>query len=123
MTLAFWCVLIAALLPYVPFGLTARLLNPKAPRQGVTQLEGTPARAYGAHLNAFEAFPPFAAAVIISHIVEGASATVNWLAVLFIVARLGHIGFYLADRQPLHSGSFFVGLIVVIVIFVQTAFH
>jgi uncharacterized MAPEG superfamily protein len=123
MTLAFWCVFIAALLPYVPFGLTARLLNPKTPRQGVPNLEGLPARAHGAHLNAFEAFPPFAAAVIISHIVEGASTTVNWLAVLFIVARLGHMGFYLADRQPLRSASFFVGLIVVIVIFVQTAFH
>ena len=123
MTSAFWCVFVAVLLPYVPLGLSARLLDPKLPRKNVPNLEGLPARAYGAHLNAFEAFPPFAAAVIISHIVEGASATVNWLAVLFIVARLGHMGFYLADRQPLRSGSFFVGLIVVIVIFVQTAFH
>jgi uncharacterized MAPEG superfamily protein len=48
---------------------------------------------------------------------------VNGIAVLFIVARLAHMGFYLADRQPLRSASFFVGLILVIVIFVQTAFH
>jgi uncharacterized MAPEG superfamily protein len=123
MTLAFWCVLVAALLPYVPVSLAARLLDPKLPRKGVASLEGLPARAYAAHLNAFEAFPPFAAAVIISHIVESASATVNWLAILFIVARLAHMGFYLADRQPLRSASFFVGLIVVIVIFIQTAFH
>jgi uncharacterized MAPEG superfamily protein len=91
MTIAFWCVFVAVLLPYVPLGLSARLLDPKLPRKNVPKLEGLPARAYGAHLNAFEAFPPFAAAVIISHIVEGASATVNWLAVLFIVARLGHV--------------------------------
>ena len=123
MTLAFWCVLVAALLPYVPVSLAARLLDPHLPRKGVANLEGLPARAYGAHLNAFEAFPPFAAAVIISHIVQGASGLVNGLAVLFIVARLAHMGFYLADRQPLRTSSFLVGLIIVIVIFVQTAFH
>jgi uncharacterized MAPEG superfamily protein len=123
MTLAFWCVLVAALLPYVPASIAARGLDPKLPRKVAANLEGLPARAHAAHLNAFEAFPPFAAAVIISHVVEGASATVNWLAVLFIVARLAHMGFYLSDRQPLRSASFTVGLIIVIVIFVQTAFH
>ena len=105
MTLAFWCVLVAALLPYVPAGIAARRLDPKLPRKSVANLDGLPARAYSAHLNAFEAFPPFAAAVIISHVVEGASATVNWLAVLFIVARLAHMGFYLSDRQPLRSSA------------------
>jgi uncharacterized MAPEG superfamily protein len=123
MTVAFWCVLIAALLPYVPFGLVSSRLNPKAPRLGVTQLEGLPARAYGAHLNAFETFASFAAAVIIAHIVEGSSATTNWLAVLYIAVRLGHLGFYLADRQPLRSAMFFLGLLITIVIFVQPAFH
>ena len=122
MTIAFWCVFVAALLPYVAFGFV-RGADPKNPRTSVKNFEGQSARAHAAHLNAFEAFPPFAAAVIISHVVEGASATVNWLAVLFIVARLAHMGFYLADRQPLRSASFFVGLIIVIVIFVQTAFH
>jgi uncharacterized MAPEG superfamily protein len=48
---------------------------------------------------------------------------VNGLAALFIVARLAHMGFYLADRQPLRSASFLVGMAIVIVIFVQTAFH
>jgi uncharacterized MAPEG superfamily protein len=123
MTLAFWCVLVAALLPYVPATLAARGLDPKLPRKGAANLEGISARAYAAHLNAFEAFPPFAAAVIISHLVEGASATVNWLAALFILARLAHMGFYLSDRQPLRSAAFTVGLLIVIVIFVQTAFH
>jgi uncharacterized MAPEG superfamily protein len=123
MTLAFWCVFITAILPYVPLGLATRFLDPKTPRKGVANLEGLPARAHGAHLNAFEAFPPFAAAVIISHIVEGASSLVNVLAVLFILARIGHMGFYLADRQPLRSGSFFAGAIVIVIIFIQNAFH
>jgi len=123
MTVAFWCVFIGALLPYVPFGLASSKLNPKTPRLGVSQLEGTPARAYGAHLNAFENFPPFAAAVIVSYVVEGASATVNVLAVLWVVARLAHIGFYLADRAPLRSSSFGIGLLLTIIIFIHPAFH
>jgi len=89
----------------------------------VAQLEGTPARAYGAHLNAFENFPPFAAAVIISSMVEGASATVNVLAALWVVARLAHIGFYLTDRAPLRSTAFGIGLVLTIVIFIHPAFH
>lgn len=122
MTFAFWCVLVAALLPYVPLGLATRFLDPETPRKNVPNLEGLPAHAYGAHLNAVEAFAPFAAAVIISHIVEGASATVNGLAALFILARLAHLAFYVTDRQLLRTTAFFVGLVTVIAIFVQNAF-
>ena len=123
MTIAFWCVFVGALLPYVPFGLAASQLNPKLPRLNVAKLEGLQARAHGAHLNAFENFPPFAAAVIISYVIEGASATVNVLAVLWLIARLAHIGFYLADRAPLRSASFGVGLLVTVIIFIHPAFH
>jgi len=123
MTVAFWCILVAALLPYVPFALVGSKLNPHTPRLSAPLLEGTPARAYGAHLNSFEAFPFFAAAVIVSHIVEGPSATVGWLAVLFVLVRLAHMAFYLSDRQPLRTTFFTVGLVISVVIFVHPAFH
>ena len=123
MTVAFWCVLVAAILPYVPFGLAASELDRHAPRLGAVSLAGLAARAYGAHSNGFEAFPFFAAAVIVSHIVEGPSATVGWLAVAFIVARLAHMAFYLTDRQPLRTTFFFIGMALTIVIFVHPAFH
>ena len=54
MTLAFWCVLVAALLPYVAFSIAARPLDPKLPRNVAWNLEGMAARAYGAHFNALE---------------------------------------------------------------------
>jgi uncharacterized MAPEG superfamily protein len=123
MTLAFWCVFVAALLPYVPFGFASTRLDPHAPRLGAPALQGLAARAYGAHLNGFEAFPFFAAAVIVSHVVEGANATVGWLAVAFVAARLAHMAFYLMDRQPLRSAFFFVGLALTAVIFIHPAFH
>ena len=112
MTVAIWCVLVAALLPYVPFALVSRQLDQGAPRWRRCSSKGLAARAHGAHLNAFEAFPFFAAAVIVSQIVEGASATVAWLAVGFVLARIGHIGFYLADRPPLRSACFTLGLLL-----------
>ncbi|MFZ1962803.1 MAG: MAPEG family protein [Roseiarcus sp.] len=123
MTVAFWCVLVAALLPYIPFGLASKKLNPHAPRIGAQALEGLAARGYGAHLNGFEAFPFFAAAVIVSHLAEGANATVGWLAVAFVVARLAHMAAYLMDRPPVRTTFFFVGLALTIVIFVHPAFH
>ena len=123
MTIAFWCVLIALLLPYAPLGLASRHLDPKTPRKGVANLEGLPARAYGAHLNGLETFAPFAAAVIVAHIVQGANATTNVLAMLFILARLAHMGFYLGDSQPLRTTAFFAGLFLTIAIFVSPAFR
>jgi uncharacterized MAPEG superfamily protein len=123
MTIAFWCLLVAGLLPYVPFGFASPKLDRHTPRLGAPQLDGIAARAYGLHLNAFEAFPFFAAAVIVSHVVEGASATVDWLALAFVAARLGHLAFYLLDRPPLRSACFSAGLVIAIVIFVHPAFH
>jgi uncharacterized MAPEG superfamily protein len=123
MTIAFWCVLVAALLPYAVFGPAAGKLDIKLPRKLVGDLEGSAARAYGAHLNHFEAFPFFAAAVIIAHVLSGPSALVNWLAVAFIVVRLFYTAMYLTDRQPLRSASFFAGLIIAVVIFITPLFH
>ena len=120
MTIAFWCVFVAAALPYVPFGLV-KGLDPRNTRAGVRDLTGLSARAYSAHLNAFEAFPPFAAAVIISHLSLGANGVTNMLALAFLAARLAHIGFYLADRQPPRSAAFSLGIVIVIVMFLHAA--
>ena len=105
MTIAFWCVLVAALMPYLPFGLAAGRLDPNAPRRNTSELEGRVARAYGAHLNAFENFGPFAAAVIISYLVESANSTVNVLALV------------------LRTLSWIAGMLMVIAIFVHSALH
>ena len=95
-----------------PVRLVKRARSENAARWASPSWRACAARAYGAHLNAFETFPPFAAAVIIAHVVEGAERDRSTcLAMLWIVARLAHMGFYLADRQPLRSAAFFVGLV------------
>ena len=121
MTIAFWCVLAAAFLPYAPFGLV-KGLDPGNPRAGIRDLTGRSARAHSAHLNAFEAFPPFAAAVIISHLTLGANLWTNLLALAFLVARVAHMYFYLADRQPPRSAAFSAGAVIVVLMFLHAAF-
>ena len=121
MTIAFWCVFIAALLPYVPFGLV-KGLDPRNTRTSIKDLEGRSARAYSAHLNAFEAFPPFAAAVVISHLAQGPNTITNLLALAFLVARFAHMGFYLADAQQPRSAAFGIGVTIVVAMFIHAAF-
>ena len=123
MTLAFYCVLIAGLLPYAVFGQASAKLDIKLPRSRVGDLDGIAARAYGAHLNHFEAFPFFAAAVIIAHLQVGVSPLINGLAVGFVLARLVYTFGYLTDRQPLRSAMFGVGLLLTIAIMLAPLFY
>ena len=70
MHVSYWCVLAAALLPFaftaIAKGIGRREFTNRAPRVFQSKLTGMAARAHWAHLNSFEAFPPFAAAVLIA---------------------------------------------------------
>ena len=122
MTIAIWCILIAAALPYIAFSFV-KGIDGRQPRAGVGGLEGQAARAYGAQLNGFETFPLFAAAVIVSHIVGGPSTAANILAVIYVLLRVGHMAAYIADRQPLRSAAFTVAQLVAAAIFILPAFR
>lgn len=128
MTVAFWCVLVAILLPFVcaaiaKFGsgkFNAR--HNHDPRTFLNGLEGLPKRAHAAQLNSFEILPAFAASVIIAHIAGNAQlVTIDVVAVLFVTSRLLFIIFYLADLAILRSVAWFVGLLLIIGLFVASA--
>lgn len=117
MTVAFWCVLIAIVLPIVCAAIAKfgsgkfRPGNNHDPRAFLDKLEGFPKRAHAAQLNSFEAIPAFAAAVIIADIVGNATqTTMDVLAVVFITTRLLYIICYLADLALVRSIVWFVGL-------------
>ena len=123
MTIALWCVLAAMLMPFVfssaaKFGGEGRYNNYK-PRDFLDKLEGWQKRAHWAQLNTFEAFPPFAAAVLIAEMLNAPQNQVDGLAVAFIVLRILYGVAYLANKAPLRSliwtGAFgcVVGLFVV----------
>jgi uncharacterized MAPEG superfamily protein len=124
MTVAFWCVLVAGFMPYVMTIIAKRggaKYDNRDPRAWLAQQEGFRKRANNAQLNSFEAFPLFAAAVIIAHIVNGPQAIVDALALLFIGLRVIYLALYLANKSRLRSLVWFAGFGTVIATFVVAA--
>jgi uncharacterized MAPEG superfamily protein len=107
MTTAFYCVLIAAFLPILFTGIakfSGKGFNNRKVRDFQGTLTGMRLRAHWAHLNSFEAFPPFAAAVVIAHLSHnGANPTINQLSLAFIALRLIYGALYIADQASLRS--------------------
>ena len=123
MTFAYWCVLVAALLPYgtVALAKTRRGYNNRSPRDWEASLEGRSRRAIFAHQNHFEAFAPFAAAVVIAHLAGATQLAVDALAGAFIAARITYTWAYLADRHYLRSLLWLAGFACVIALFAAAA--
>ena len=118
MTIAIWCIFIAATLPYVAFGFV-KGLDPDKPRYHVSDLDARSIRAHGAHLNGLETFPWFAAAVIVAHMVGGPSRIADVLAVAYVLVRIGHMAAYVSGRQPLRSAAFGIAQLVALAIFIS----
>ena len=124
MTVAFWCVLVAGFLPY--FGtLTAKIggerFDNRNPRDWLDAQSGFRKRANAAQHNSFEAFPLFAAAVIVAHLAGAPQGRVDLFAVVFVLARLGYIACYVADLATLRSLAWFVGIGSVVALFLAAA--
>jgi uncharacterized MAPEG superfamily protein len=124
MTTAFWCVLVAALLPLLWAGAAkaggTRFDNAR-PREFLGALSGWRARAHHAQQNSYEAFPPFAAAVIIAQVCSAPQPTVDGLALAFIGARLVYGLCYIADLATLRSLVWLAGMGCVVGLFVTAA--
>ncbi len=128
MTIAYWCVLIALFLPYLST-VAAKIIgsgfSPKHnhdPRALLATLEGAGRRANNAQLNSFEVTPAFSAAVIIAHLVGVAEqGLIDQLAIAFVVSRVLYFICYLADWAPLRSLVWFVGMGLIVSLFVVSA--
>jgi len=119
MTIAYWCVLIAGLLPYgatLCAKLGARFDN-NNPRQWLAQQTGWRARANAAQQNAFEAFPLFAVAVLVAHQLGAAQPRVDLLAEIFVGARIAYLLAYLADRALIRTLVWLTGIVSAVMIF------
>ncbi len=123
MTTAYWMILVAGLLPYWPTLVSKwrRDYDNAAPRLGVDRLPPQQQRAYWAQLNAFEAFPLFAAAVIIAHLVHVPQGRIDALAVAFIGFRIAYTLAYIYDKSGLRSLAWAGGVFCVIGLFVSAA--
>ena len=123
MPLAFWCVLIAALMPYLLVAYAkAGARDNNRPRDAAESLQGAQRRAYAAHQNSFETFPFFAAAVITAQLLGAGGTTLNVLAGIYILIRVAYAYFYIADIATTRSLVWGAGLFVNIAIFVLPVF-
>ncbi len=124
MTVALWCVLAAGILPYVATLIAKsgrKGFDNRTPRDWLAKQEGFRKRANAGQLNSFEAFPLFAAAVIIAHLVRGPQPLVDLLALLFVALRVLYLVCYLANQSMLRSLVWFAGLAIVAAIFVAAS--
>jgi uncharacterized MAPEG superfamily protein len=123
MTTAYWCVLIAGVLPYLATVIAKAgvKFDNNNPRDWLAKQEGWRRRANAAQSNGFETFPLFAAAVVVAHLAHAPQARVDQLAMGFIAARVGYLGAYLADVAPLRSVLWMTGLGCSIALFFQGA--
>ena len=125
MSIAYWCILAAAVLPYVWYGAArafAGRVDNHDPRLGMSQLaEGRARRANNAQYNAFEAFAPFAAAVLMAQFAGVDAARISQLAIAFVVLRVLHGLFYVADVHALRSLAWGLGYACVVWLMVLAA--
>ena len=114
-------VLVAGVLPYLTTALakSGGGYDNAAPRDWVGQLQGWRRRADFAHRNHFEAFPLFAAGVLIATIAGVSPARVDLLAGAYIVLRFIYTGVYIAGWATVRSIVWFGALLCVIGLFVS----
>ena len=129
MTIPFWCLFIAAVLPSAWFSLAAPLrakqfgkdFDNHTPRAQEPKLLALAARAQGVHMNSMEALTYFAPAVLVAHLTHADPVWSARLCGAFIALRLLHAVMYLADRPPLRTTFFSLALLSAFALFVLAA--
>ena len=109
MNIAFLCILIMGLMPFLFTGIAkfgSKRFNRAAnhnPREFMATLEGWPKRANWAQFNSFEAFPLFAAGILVASYNHAPQATIDLIAMLVVSLRIIYGLLYIADKARLRS--------------------
>ncbi|MBV7431194.1 MULTISPECIES: MAPEG family protein [unclassified Acidovorax] len=128
-TVAYWCVLIAALLPIAcawlaksgSFGKPRKNggFDNRDPRAWMARQTDWRARANAAQANSFEALPFFIGAVIIAHLLGAGQTLLDILAFLYVMLRIFYIMMYVSDmptvRSAIWAGAFLVNIAILFV--------
>ena len=125
MSIAYWCILIAAALPFLWVSIakgSGKRYNNRDPRGWMARQDDPRShRANAAQLNAFEAFPAFAASVLMAQFAQVDGQHIIWLSMSFVAFRILHGIFYIADQHALRSLVWFGGLACVIALMLSAA--
>src|SRR6201996_9839158 len=116
MTVAEWCLFATVmlyLLTIVPVKwIGFRRYNNSKPRDPAFYDDPLRARALGAHQNGIEAFPFFAAAVLLAEFRAAPQNLINELAILFLIVRIAYVLTYIGNRPRLRSILWTVGFLI-----------
>lgn len=125
MTIAEWCVFATLLLYLVTIAAAkwtgGRTFDNARPRAPDFYADPIRARALGAHQNGIEAFPFFAAAVLLAEFRLGPQRLIDDLAVLFVIVRIAYVFTYIGNRPTLRSILWSLGFAINIAIFFMPA--
>ena len=115
MTIAFFCVLVASVLPIVWIAVAKissgfKIKDNERPREFLANADDFSKRAVWAQNNAWEALTPFAAAVIIASIVGVDQGVIDSTAFVFIFMRILHGIAYLINKPTFRSIVWTVGM-------------
>jgi uncharacterized MAPEG superfamily protein len=121
MTIAEWCVFGAVMLDLLSIApvkwIRFRRFDNSKPRDPAFYEDPIAARALGAHQNGIEAFPFFAAAVLLAEFRLGPQRLIDELAVLFLIVRIAYVFTYLGNRPTLRSILWNIGFAINLAIF------
>ena len=119
MTIGYWCVLVSIIFPYIftILAKTAPKFDNHQPRYYLEQLTGWRKRAHWTQLNSFEIAPAFSVAVIIAHQLHAHQASIDKIALAFVISRIFYAAFYLMDKAALRSVVWFFGFVCIITLF------
>lgn len=129
MSIANWCVLAACVLPVVTVAFakaSGRQLSRRNggydnahPREWEAKLTGWQQRAIAAQNNGFEALPLFIAGVLLAQQAHANQASVDGLAIAFVILRCLYVAAYLSNRATLRSLIWFGAVGVSVALFFQ----
>lgn len=115
MTPLLWTLVAATILVYISkapmnfITIKAEGYDNHHPRLQHQTMKGAGHRAWAAHQNTIEAYPMFAAGVLVSQFSQADPYWSLILGILFLVARVVFIALYLLDQAFLRSTSWAVG--------------
>lgn len=122
---AYWCVLIAALLPYLWIAVakaSGKRYDNRDPRGWLARQDNPRSiRANAAQLNSYEGFAPFAAGVILAQLAGVPSDRIALLAIVFVALRVAHGVFYITNVHALRSLVWFGAFACTLALLVQAA--
>jgi uncharacterized MAPEG superfamily protein len=125
MTIAEWCVFAIVMLYLLSIApikwLRFRRFDNSKPRDPAFYEDPIAARSLGAHQNGIEAFPFFAAAILLAEFRACPQGLIDELAVLFVIVRIAYVFTYLGDRPTLRSILWSLGFAINIAIFFMPA--